>query len=194
MPYGLFDFEDTIEPMGLSPQFNLSPNTQQGRANLGLPILNKIPAPTPQNTGIVTKAIPENPPQQVTTMAIPENAPSQFLPSFVTRAVGEEQIFNPPMVTDAMIGNEAPPIATAMAYGENSFPYNPSTLAMIPSEMPPNVTLAIPENGVLPTPPSGQCPTGYQPSNPSSPIKPPPAQFYAPIGEGRYASMPIKVR
>ena len=114
MPYGLFDFEDTIEPMGLSQIVTMA---------------------IPENAGIPTTA-------QKFAYRGAENAPSQQL------------------VTD-------------MAYGENNPPYN--------------VTLAIPEGGVPPTPPSGQCPTGYQSSPQSSPVKPPSSgyQFYAPIGQGR---------
>ena len=231
MPYGLFDFEDTIEPMGLSPvapQWDMS-NTKQGLANQGIgfnssgfnpsnpmgysttnpapsgsfdPLgFSKKPAPTPQNTGMVTRAFPENPPAQsgipataqkfaymgaensppqMMTQAIPENPPSQSLPpSTVTRAVGEDQIFPNP-VTDACIPSEGcnpnPVTAripenapvTKMAYGENGATPSPITLAMIGNEAPPINTLRMPENPVTPTPPSGQCPAGYQSSNQSS--------------------------
>lgn len=52
MPYGLFDYENVIEPMGLSPQA------------LPLPTFPKVPQQIPSNTSIVTRAIPENPPAQ----------------------------------------------------------------------------------------------------------------------------------
>ena len=190
MPYGLFDFEDTIQPMGLSPAYEPQWDSEafynvQNRINntlqrpvvtFGVGLAESSPpqqvtmasqgtykystdqlgrsireyVPLPQNTGTVTRAIPENaptqsgipataqklaymgaensPPQQVSTMAIPENPPSQSLP----------------------------PAPVTAKIPENSTTPNPV------------MTLAIPEGGVTPTPPSGQCPTGYQSSNQSS--------------------------
>lgn len=157
MPYGLFDYEDAMEPMGLSPvapdpfnPYGYSTTNPAPSGSFDPYGFSKIPAPTPQNSGLFTRAFPENPPQQITTMAIPESSP---IDPRVTRAMGE----GAPLVTDAMIGSEAP---------QNM------TLACIPSEgcNPNPVTARIPENPVTPTPPSGQCPAGYQSSNQSSNI------------------------
>ena len=133
MPFGLFDYENVIEPMGLSPRYDSTND----------PIDQKVPQEIPSNTSIVTRAIPENPPQNV-TMAIPENAPS-WNPT--TLAYGETG--NP--FTDALVGSEAPPITP--------------------------ITLAMPESGVIPTPPSGGCPAGYSSAG-SSPI---PARVQDPL-------------
>lgn len=175
MPYGLFDFEDTIQPMGLSPAYEPQWDSEAfyNATQLKQGIAQGIakPAPTPENTGMVTRAIPENPPQQMMTQAIPENPPSG---NPTTLAYGENGAIPAPApvpnpVTTAMIGNEAPPTATKM-YPESTVTPNPI------------MTMAIPESGVIPTPPSGQCPTGYQSSSQSSsaPVKPPSAgyQFY----------------
>lgn len=71
MPYGLFDYENVIEPMGLSPVYNEDAYFGTGfMNNLQNP---KVPQQIPSNTSIVTKAIPENPPTVYTT-AHPENA------------------------------------------------------------------------------------------------------------------------
>jgi hypothetical protein len=141
MPYGLFDFEDTIEPMGLSP---VAPQYSRG---FGFGDDMRIDP----NPPIVTKAFPENPPQQLVTMAIPETPPSPTNPLVPSFGLGNDMLENP--YTDACIPSEG---------------CNPN-----PPPMTPPVTLAIPEGGFPPTPPSGQCPTGYQSSNQPDPIRPP---------------------
>ena len=135
MPFGLFDYENVIEPMGLSPRYDSTND----------PIGQKVPQEIPSNTSIVTRAIPENPPQNV-TMAIPENVPSWNPTTLAygetgnpfTVAVGESGV-----ITDGFLGSEALPITP--------------------------ITLAMPESGVIPTPPSGGCPAGYSSAG-SSPI------------------------
>ena len=176
MPYGLFDFEDTIEPMGLSPQ---APDFVPAQ---------KIPATTPPNTGLVTRAFPENPPQQMMTQAIPENPPSG---NPYTLALGESGVVtdacipsegcNPNPVT-ARIPENAP--VTKMAYGENPVTPNPINYTLKHPENPvtPDPIMTFyrsPENPVTPTPPSGQCPTGYQPASQSSsaPVKVKPPSY-----------------
>ena len=177
MPYGLFDFEDTIEPMGLSPVFE--PQYKYGTDQFGLPTRQNVPPP--QNTGIVTRAIPENPPAQ---SGIPSTAQK-----LVYNGAENSPFFNP--VTDACIPSEGcnpnpvtakipensttpNPIMTFYKSPENPVTPapapvpNPVTLAMIGNEAPPINTLRMPENPVTPTPPSGQCPAGYQSSNQSS--------------------------
>ena len=122
MPYGLFDYENVIEPMGLSPQA------------LPLPTFPKVPQQIPSNTSIVTRAIPENagvpataqkfaymgaensPPQKVTTMAIPEDG---VIPAPVTDACipSEGCTPNPPPITLRMPENPATPTPTPPSGG-----------------------------------------------------------------------------
>jgi hypothetical protein len=164
MPYGLFDYADMVQPMGLSPQ---APDFVPAQ---------KIPATTPPNTGLVTRAFPETPPSPTNPLVPSVGLGNDMLENPFTLRIPENpptQVHNaPPIGTGALIGSEAPPNMT---------------LACIPSEgcnpNPAPVTMAIPENGGIPMPPSGgQCPAGYESSNQSSsaPVKPPSSgyQFY----------------
>ena len=214
MPYGLFDYEDAMEPMGLTPAFNpsnpygYSTTNPAPRGSFDPDGYSKIPAPTMPNKGLFTRAIPENAPQQTTmalgeegnptqsgnpytdglagesgipqqmmTQAIPENPPSQSgIPSTAQKHVYWGMENSPPQQTSTLaIPESSPmppptcnPMTTRPAFGTSECaptPINPPTTVCIraPCEQTENnpTTMAIPEGGVPPTPPSGQCPVGY---------------------------------
>ena len=178
MPYGLFDYADMVQPMGLSPQ---APDFVPAQ---------KIPATTPPNTGLVTRAFPETPPSPTNPLVPSVGLGNDMLENPFTLRIPENpptQVHNaPPIGTGAIIGSEAPPNMT---------------LACIPSEgcnpNPAPVTMAIPENGGIPMPPSGgQCPAGYESSSQSSsaPVKPPSSGFlpYHVGSGGGTSTMPVR--
>ena len=142
MPYGLFDYipDSTIHTMGAA---SAMPAPVRQNPYTDAMISSEAP-PT-----MVTRAIPENPPQQrpINTQSIPEDAPMP-----ISRPV------------------------TKMAVGENSSGIRPPmTLAAICGEDPQfckPVTKAIPEDPtqVLPKPPTtGSCPPGYGTSGGGNP-------------------------
>ena len=92
MPYGLFEFEDMIQPMGAPSAMPSAPSVLMSDDSWTV-------SPPMANAQVFTRAIPENPP------TVP-----------ITQATFETN----PIVTTAMIGSEAPPTVTKMAVGENT--------------------------------------------------------------------------
>lgn len=180
MPYGLFDYEDAMEPMGLSPQApdfvpartQIATNAQIAQYNQSIidqkaykDVLaldpsgaSKIPQNLPSNpTRIITRAIPENPPASGFGFGDDMRTYQSGIPATAQKFayMGAE--------------NSPPQKVTTMAIPENGPIQQNMTDAYIGSEAPPRpVTMAHPESGTFPTPPSGQCPAGYQSSNQSS--------------------------